>query len=434
VLLLSGARGWDVATAAMARKFAERGALVIGIDQPKLGTEFKKDPSDCVLPDGDLENLSHFVQAYLHLSTYFTPLLVGAESGGALAYALLAQAPKSTFAGALSLGFCPELDFPKTLCDKNTALRLGARRLGRFELLPSPPSAPWSVIAGSHGAACSLDVTRRFVSAIPGATLATVSDATADAAPGARNRRSPLAVWGPEIERGFDRLVAGREKTEVPLAPAALGDLPVVEVAPSAAAGIRNADAFVIMMSGDGGWAGIDQGVAAAFSAAGVPVVGLDSLRYYWTARTPAGLAADTDRMIRYYRAHFGRRRVVLVGYSQGADTLPFAVNRLPSATRATVALVALLGVSAHALFEFHLTSWVADDQSGPLTVPEIRQMAPLPVLCVYGAEEADSPCRGLDRAQVTVAELKGGHHFDGDYGALATRILAALPPAASVP
>ena len=75
--------------------------------------------------------------------------------------------------------------------------------------------------------------------------------------------------------------------------------------------------------------------MAAALSAKGIPVVGLDSLRYFWTARTPEGLAADTDRMIRYYLAHFGKKRVLLIGYSQGADVLPFAVNRLPAATRA---------------------------------------------------------------------------------------------------
>ena len=79
---------------------------------------------------------------------------------------------------------------------------------------------------------------------------------------------------------------------------------------------------------------GLDQDIAAALSAKGIPVVGLDSLRYYWTTRTPEGLAADTDRMIRYYLAHFGKKRVLLIGYSQGADVLPFAVNRLPAATQ----------------------------------------------------------------------------------------------------
>jgi type IV secretory pathway VirJ component len=426
VLLVSGDRGWDAASAALAREFAGRGALVIGIDQPKLDAVLRKDPSDCVLPDGDLENLSHFVQAYLHLPTYFTPLLVGEGSGGAFAYAMLAQAPKNTFGGALSLGFCPDLNLDKALCTKDTALRLGTRGHSGFALLPSGAvPAPWTVIlsargsASPAGAACTLETTRRFVDATPGAEQST---STAGAG------------WNRDIEQAFGHLVAGLHRSEVPLPPAVLGDLPVIEVAASATRDSRYADDFAIVMSGDGGWAGIDQGVAAALSAAGVPVVGLDSLRYYWAARSPAGLAADTDRLIRYYRARFGRHRVVLIGYSQGADTLPFAVNRLPSATRATVALVALLGVSPHALFEFHLANWVSDDDSGPATVPEIRQMTGMPVLCIYGADEVDSPCRGLDAVHVTGVELRGGHHFDGDYGGLAARVLAALPPGARLP
>ena len=126
-------------------------------------------------------------------------------------------------------------------------------------------------------------------------------------------------------------------------------------------------------MSGDGGWAGLDKEVAQALAAHGIPVVGLDSLRYFWNARTPDGLAADTDRMIRYYLAHLDKQRVLLIGYSQGADVLPFAVNRLPPATRARVALTALMGMSEHALFEFHVSSWISDDNSGPATLPEVE-------------------------------------------------------------
>ena len=55
--------------------------------------------------------------------------------------------------------------------------------------------------------------------------------------------------------------------------------------------------------------------------------MGLDSLRYFWSPRTPDGLAADTNRMILYYLTHWAKKRVLLIGYSQGADVLPFAVN-----------------------------------------------------------------------------------------------------------
>ncbi len=178
------------------------------------------------------------------------------------------------------------------------------------------------------------------------------------------------------------------------------------------------------MLSGDGGWAGLDKDVAAALVAAGIPVVGLDSLRYFWGARTPQGLADDLDRMIRFYLARFGKKRVLLVGYSQGADVLPFAVNRLPAVSRTAVALVATIGLSEHALFEFHLSSWVSNDDSGLPTRPEIARIAQIPVLCIYGKDEDDSACPKLDPAKIHVVPMPGGHHFNGDYTGLARRIL----------
>jgi type IV secretory pathway VirJ component len=247
--------------------------------------------------------------------------------------------------------------------------------------------------------------------------------------------------WMPQYTAGYNRLAAENPTARVAPPPATLSDLPIVEVpaqpatavagavASSAAHDAPSSDTFAIIMSGDGGWAGLDQDVAAALSAKGIPVVGLDSLRYYWTARTPSGLAADTDRMIRYYLAHFGKQRVLLIGYSQGADVLPFAVNRLPEATRAHVALTAVMGMSDHALFEFHLTSWVSEDNSGLATLPEINRITGTPVLCIYGADESDSLCPKLDAKKFNVVKLKGGHHFDGDYANLARQILAAANP-----
>jgi type IV secretory pathway VirJ component len=232
--------------------------------------------------------------------------------------------------------------------------------------------------------------------------------------------------WMPQFIAGYDKL-AQYNPTRVAPPPSSLSDLPVVEIAAQAVT--PSPDTFAIMMSGDGGWAGLDQDVAAALTARGIPVVGLDSLRYYWTARTPEGLAADTDRMIRYYLAHFGKQRVLLVGYSQGADVLPFAVNRLPAATRAHVALAAVMGMSEHALFEFHLSSWISDSNSGPATLPEINRITGIPVLCIYGEDEADSLCPKLDPKRFDIVKLKGGHHFDGDYANLARQILAAAKP-----
>ncbi|HEX3915033.1 MAG TPA: AcvB/VirJ family lysyl-phosphatidylglycerol hydrolase [Steroidobacteraceae bacterium] len=408
VLLLSGNEGMNARADRLARQLAQQGAMVVGIDWPEFKTVLEADGGDCEFPDGDLENLSHFVQAYFHDSSYLAPLLVGIDAGGSVAYAVLAQAPGGTFAGALSLGFCPHLQMEKPLC-KGSGLELthGGRGSG-IELEPIKSlSDPWVVLQPAQGTACPAATAGGFVAQVRGGAVATLPQ-----------------VPDPAIMAAFAKLVAANAKRGLAPPPAALGDLPVIEVPahPDAAP----SDEFAIIMSGDGGWAGLDRDIAAALSAKGIPVVGLDSLRYYWSARTPQGLAADTDRMIRYYLAHFGKRRVLLIGYSQGADVLPFAVNRLPAATKAHVALAAILGMSEHALFEFHVSNWLADDKSGPETLPEVNRISGMPVLCIYGQDERDSLCPKLDPHRFDIVKLKGGHHFDGNYSGLADRILSA--------
>jgi type IV secretory pathway VirJ component len=426
VLLLSGDEGWNSTADAMARQLAQQGAMVAGIDWTKFKANLEADGDQCVFPDGDLENLSHFVQAYFHTSTYLSPILVGVSSGAAMAYAMLAQAPRNTFAAALTLGFCPSLDMEKPLC-KGSGLESvrGARGHG-VEFLPTKNLGnPWVNLQGATDRVCPAGATQDFISQVRGAAGVTLPKVGHDFA--------SLPDWLPQFTAGYNKL-ATHNPTRVAPPPAGLSDLPVVEVPAQPVAtqpvaaqpGAAPTDTFAIIMSGDGGWAGLDQDVAAALSAKGIPVVGLDSLRYYWTARTPEGLAADTDRMIRYYLAHFGKQRVLLIGYSQGADVLPFAVNRLPEATRARVASVAVMGMSDHALFEFHLSSWISDSSAGPATLPEINRITGVPVLCIYGADESDSLCPKLDPKKFSIVKLKGGHHFDGDYANLARQILAA--------
>jgi type IV secretory pathway VirJ component len=420
VLFLSGEKGWNSSVDAIAQQLVSRGAMVAGIDVPKLIADFEADGADCVFPDGDLENLSHFLQAYYHLPTYLPPFLVGYGEGASLAYASLVQAPADTFAGALSLGFCPTLNMHKPLCKGSGAEFV--RRPGEkgVEVLPAKRlESPWVLIEGARDQVCPVSPVRAFVAGMPGAALVVLPQATHEyAAP---------ATWAPQFLAAFDTLVRRASSKLAPPPPAGLGALPVIEI--PAQPGTAAVDALAIILSGDGGWAGLDKEVALALSQQGIPVVGLDSLRYFWNARTPDGLAADVDRMIRYYLAHLHKSRVLLIGYSQGADVLPFAVNRLPAATRARVALAALIGMSPHALFEFHVSSWISDDNSGPTTLPEVNRISGTRVLCIYGEDEHDSLCPQLDSSKVRVVKLKGGHHFDGDYAGLAREILAAVGP-----
>jgi len=415
-LLLSGADGWNQGMNEMAEHLAAQGAMVAGLDVAQLNAALETDGGQCVFPDGDLENLSHFVQAYYRLPTYLSPILAGYSAGATLAYATLVQAPKNTFAGAVSLDFCPNFRLNKPLC-KGSGIEFTTHGKGKgVDFLPSTRTGnSWIVLQTENVQDCDPASVRRFVAQVPGAQFTPVPEAGSAAAP----------PWAPQIATAFDEFMAQHPGTSAATVPSALGDLPLVAVAAQPAS--TPSDVFAIILSGDGGWAGLDKDVAGALAASGVPVVGLDSLRYFWSARTPDGLAADIDRMIRYYLGQLGKRRVLLVGYSQGADVLPFAVNRLSPETRAHVALTAVMGMSEHALFEFHVSNWISDDNSGALTLPEIDRITGIPVLCIYGEDESDSLCPKLDPHKAIVVKLKGGHHFGGDYAGLARTILASV-------
>jgi type IV secretory pathway VirJ component len=403
VLFLSGDAGWTPALGAQAQALAANGALVAGLHTPRLLAALTKDGGDCLLPDGDLENLSHFLQGYARLPGYFPPLLVGQGLGGTLAYAMLAQAPADTFGGAISMDFCPTLAVKRPLC-KGDGVNFKRNAPGAgITLLPSSHTkAPWAVLQPAEATPCAPAQVQDFVAQVRGTEL--VSVPVADAT---------VALL--EAQRKLSRA-----PTAAPPAPdTGVADLPLVPV-PSA----RVSDTFAVLLSGDGGWAGIDKELAAKLSAAGVPVVGWDSLRYFWSARTPDGLAQDLDRVVRSYATQWKKSRALLIGYSQGADVLPFAVNRLPAASRGLVAHTVLIGPGEKASFEFRLGNWLTRDKSGLPLKPELARLTAAHTLCVYGKDDRDTICPRIPVEHVTPVPMAGDHHFDGIYQKLTEQIL----------
>jgi type IV secretory pathway VirJ component len=455
VLLLSGSAPPDAADGVLARALTAQGAMVALIDTATFQARIAADGGDCAYAAGAFENLSRYLQAEARLKVYLRPTLIGRGTGAALAYGVLAQSLPGTFAAALSIGFCPVLPVRQPMCAAQAlppsmpasvpplSQAASAASVASAPLLrgPAPVTpqamgpggspaaagrsllaaahhlpAPWVVLAPATSAAagseargvppgaCEARTAQAFVGAVQGAVWQALPAGT-----------DPVAAAG----RAFAQLAA--QNPPPAAAPADLADLPLVEVPASgaggAAEGVRRR--FAVMLSGDGGWATIDKGVASGLAARGMPVVGLDSLRYFWSARTPRGLAADLDRIIEHYAAHWGRPEVVLVGFSQGADVLPFAVNQQDGVSRARVRLVALLSLAGKASFEFHVTQWLGP--SGDLPVaPQVQRLDPHELLCVYGKVDPETICPQLAASGVPTVMLPGSHHFDGDYDHLA--------------
>ncbi|HTJ19213.1 MAG TPA: AcvB/VirJ family lysyl-phosphatidylglycerol hydrolase [Steroidobacteraceae bacterium] len=410
VLFLSGDQGWSEQLSRSAQLLASQGALVAGIDSRALFANLERDGAECVYPDGDLENLSHFLQAYYRLPSYEPSVLVGYGAGGTMSYAMLAQAPAETFAGGVSIDFCPELRLRKRLCETNSLHTVPIGKKSSHSLLVRDKlDAQWIVFQSPTQRVCHPAVTQKFVSEAPGAELQPVS------------MDPKTGNWEAALSVAVQRLDPPPKKRSAAL-PADLAGLPIVEV-PTKHAG----STLAIFISGDGGWAGIDKAVAASLVEKGIAVVGVDSLRYFWKERTPQSAAADVDRIAQHYLDAWDKKEVLLIGYSQGADILPFVVNRLPAATRDHVRLVAMLGLGVRAVFEFHLANWLSQGDDGLPIAPELQRMSKVRALCLYNEDGDESACPDAASSTLRAVNLPGGHHFGGDYDHVAALILEQM-------
>lgn len=416
VLLISGDDGWQRNMDALARTLATPGVLVAGLDLGQYRNGVNGSRDYCDYPAGTLAALSRELQQYIHSTDQRPPLLVGYAGGATLAYVALAQSPGNTFRGAISLDFRPTLRLTKPLCKGLGALKWSWRADGHgMDFQPAALPAPWIVLQNDAVAASTRQTLAAFVQAVPQAKRVVPAGA-ADPQGAAQNMRTALAA-----------AAAGFLDAAPPPATSAtesLDDLPLVDLT-AAATGAGTEDYLAVVISGDGGWADIDRDIGDALSNQGIPVVGWDSLHYFWARRTPERAGLDLTRVLERYLSRRPTRQLLLIGYSLGADVLPFMVNRLPEGMKNRVALVALLGISPSMDFEFRITDWLPGKRApAPYpTRPEVDRLAPLKVLCVYGKNEKDSLCPQLIGGSVTVRRLPGGHHFDGDYRKL-TRII----------
>jgi type IV secretory pathway VirJ component len=412
VLFVSGDGGWKLGVIGMAEHLAEQGAIVVGIDIRHYLAALGAAKQSCVSLAGDFELLSHDVQKKLALEHYIAPVLAGYSSGATVVYAVLAQAPPGTFAGAVSLGFCPDQDFRgKALCPGN-GLQYTVNKRGDFVVEPQPRlEERWIALAGQIDQVCDPAGVDAFAAKIPRAEVVQL--------PKVGHGYGVERNWLPQFRAAFLRVANDAAdpppRAQVP----ALAQLPLVEVQPTAAG-----DAFAVMISGDGGWAGLDRNIAKAFAARGIPVVGLDSLRYFWSPRTPEEASRDLAAIIDAYRQRWHRSAVHLLGYSFGADVLPFLVNRLPERLAASVRSVTLVAPSDSATFEIHISNWLPGVTTAGLpTRPELARLMVAP-LCVQGAGEAEDPCGGAPHGRTV--QIGSGHHLGGDAEGIVTHVLQA--------
>jgi type IV secretory pathway VirJ component len=420
-LFVSGDGGWNLGVVEMARELASLDALVVGIDINVLVKEIESSTEECLYPAEDFEALSKYVQMKLNYPVYRTPALVGYSSGATLIYAALVQAPPNTFLGGISLGFCPDLMLTRPMC-RGSGLEWTSGPKGKGYIF-SPASSlevPWIALQGTIDQVCDPKSTESFVKK--------VSQGEVVVLPKVGHGFSAPKNWMPQFKQAFSSLITSAEKGDARTKSASdsksqpLPDLPVVEV-PAAGA---NTDLMGIIITGDGGFGVTDRGIAQNLAAKGIPVVALNSLHYFWKRKTPEQAASDFNQILQHYSALWNRSEVVVVGYSFGADVLPFILNRIPPESLQRIKAITLLGLGSSVDFQFHFTDWFSSRKhsDSQMVRPEVEKLRGKRILCFYGTEDSDELCGHLDPGLAKAIPIPGGHRFGRGYQPIVDAIL----------
>lgn len=186
-------------------------------------------------------------------------------------------------------------------------------------------------------------------------------------------------------------------------------DLPVITY-PSK---IQTKKSLVFLFSGDGGWLDFNDKLAIAFANNGYNTVGFNSRSYFWDKKTPEKTAHDIASLINIYLKEYHSRRVVLCGYSFGADVVPFIYNRLSLNLKNRVHSLVLLSPFASTDFVVHTSDLlnIGSDNREFKVFKEVEEIQ-IPTYCFYGEDESSKPLIELKRNNFFVESLPGDHHY----------------------
>lgn len=403
LLIYVADKSQDKQTANYAKQFAALSYYVAVVDNETL-LNSAANVGDCLNLAKKLAEIKTSLQQQYDIDNEEHPILVGTNQSSSTVYAALAQTKEHEFHAAVGINLSTQLKSHTELCEKSNF----SQSIDHGMTLKPIDRLPTSFYV-FQTKDFSTDI-RPFTENIANLKFTLVDE------------KQSTTTEAMQILQWLDPRLPDQISSDT-----SDSALPLIEVSePDVSGTLHATESLVVLLTGDGGWAEIDKNVAQILAEKGVPTVALDSLSYFWKPRTPEETASDVEDTINVYLKKWNKKRVILIGYSFGADVLPFIVNRLSEETRKKVSLVALLGMGKTAAFEFRLSSWMnADTHASRLPIsPEIAKMNWVNAICIYGVDDDAANCLPNTKFGVKAISMPGDHHFDERYDELVNHIL----------
>lgn len=188
-----------------------------------------------------------------------------------------------------------------------------------------------------------------------------------------------------------------------------------------------NSDKPVIFyISGDGGFNTFSKTFSQELHQHGYDVFALNTKKYFWKKKTPLQASQDTENYLKQVTKNRKNKKIIIIGYSYGADVAPFIYNRFDADFQKNIQNLVIIGPSKVNDFEIHVEEYIRGEQEyGFSVLREINQIKNVSfTLVVSDLEYKYFPINEITLKDYKFLHLKGNHHFDGNTKMLADSVI----------
>lgn len=183
---------------------------------------------------------------------------------------------------------------------------------------------------------------------------------------------------------------------------------------------------IIFYLSGDAGFNTFSKTFSEELHRYGYDVFALNTKKYFWHKKTPLQTAQDSENYLKLITKNRINKKIIIIGFSYGADIAPFIYNRFDPEFKKNIQNVIIIGPSEVNDFEIHLKEYITGQlEYGYSVIAEINNIKNVPfTLVVSDFERKYFPKKEITIKNYRFVHISGDHHYGGNTKMLADKIV----------